>query len=393
MNRPAEITENKNGTILVWHIAVSFILTALADWLFFDHPLGWTVGAYGGLLLTILMILPSPRPHSRMALLFSLLTLGLCLRCVYEPNVLSEILILLGLITIALVQREEWSTDAWIWLQRITHFCLDGPLQVVGHIGRAIFSSMTCALSDRKLSTLGVWLIPVLCGVAFLSLFALANPVISLTLDTLWKQLTTCTIAFPALPRVIFWLSVITAIITLLQHVTGVTKDQSLNCEPTKIPRLATLLTQAVILRALIVFNLIFALQTGLDIYYLWGGASLPEGLTYAEYAHRGAYVLIFTALLAGGFAVAAFRSGLDRKTLLLERKLVYLWLAQNVFLVISSAWRLWLYVGAYSLSRLRIAAAVWMLLVIFGLLWIIVRIRMKICSPSAKSCLYPDVV
>lgn len=371
MNRPSEIADNAAGSILVWHIAASLILTALADWLFFRHPLGWTIGAYGGVLLAILLIIPSPRSHSRIVLLLSLLTLSLCLRCVYEPNLLSEMHILLGLITVALVHREEWSTDAWIWLRRITHFCLNGPVQVVGQIGRALFANMTIALSDRKLAAFGVWLIPFLCGVVFLSLFALANPVISLTIDTLWQQLTNCSITFPAPPHVVFWVAGITAIMTLLQHVTGIAKA----CKPANVPFLTPLLSQAIILRALIVFNLIFAIQTGLDIYYLWGGATLPEGMTYAKYAHRGAYVLIFTALLSGGFAVVAFRTGIDRKTLLFERKLVYLWLAQNVFLVISSAWRLWLYVGAYSLTRLRVAAAVWMLLVIFGLLWIIARI------------------
>ncbi|NIP84168.1 MAG: DUF4173 domain-containing protein, partial [Planctomycetales bacterium] len=39
---------------------------------------------------------------------------------------------------------------------------------------------------------------------------------------------------------------------------------------------------------ALILFNGLFAVQTGLDATYLWSGAALPEGMTYAEYAHRG---------------------------------------------------------------------------------------------------------
>ena len=59
---------------------------------------------------------------------------------------------------------------------------------------------------------------------------------------------------------------------------------------------------------SLAAFNLIFALQNGLDIFFLWSGAPLPEGMTLAEYAHRGAYPLIATALLAGLFVLVTMR-------------------------------------------------------------------------------------
>ena len=52
-------------------------------------------------------------------------------------------------------------------------------------------------------------------------------------------------------------------------------------------------------LRSLILFNLLFAVQTVLDIVYLWGNVALPADISYASYAHRGAYPLILTALIA----------------------------------------------------------------------------------------------
>ena len=66
----------------------------------------------------------------------------------------------------------------------------------------------------------------------------------------------------------------------------------------------------ATILRSLILFNLLFAVQTVLDVVYLWGNATLPADISYASYAHRGAYPLILTALLAAGFVLAAMRPG-----------------------------------------------------------------------------------
>ena len=100
--------------------------------------------------------------------------------------------------------------------------------------------------------------------------------------------------------------------------------------------------------------------------------------MTYAEYAHRGAYPLVATALLAGLFVLVAFRRHSDAEAMRWARRLVYIWLTQNVFLVVSAAWRLRLYIDAYALTRWRIAAGVWMFLVVCGLLWILVRIMVK---------------
>lgn len=117
--------------------------------------------------------------------------------------------------------------------------------------------------------------------------------------------------------------------------------------------------------KALIVFNVVMAVQTALDVRYLWAGASLPEGLSYASYARRGAYPLVATALLAGAFALAARPFLQERRGL---RVLVLLWIGQNVLLASAAAFRLWLYVGAYGLTYLRLHAGIWMCMVAIGL-------------------------
>jgi hypothetical protein len=132
------------------------------------------------------------------------------------------------------------------------------------------------------------------------------------------------------------------------------------------------------ILRSLVLFNLLFAVQTALDLIYLWGNAKLPPDVSYAEYAHRGAYALIVTALLAAGFVLAAMRPGWPAEKSDTIRPLVYLWIAQNVMLVASSILRLHLYVETYLLTYWRVAAFVWMGLVTIGLLLIVARIALK---------------
>lgn len=118
-------------------------------------------------------------------------------------------------------------------------------------------------------------------------------------------------------------------------------------------------------LRALVMFNLLIGVQTVMDLSIFWAGAALPEGMSHASYAHRGAYPLLATALLAGGFALAA-RPFLDEHRLI--RPLMLLWLGQNVALCLSAALRLDLYVAAFGLTYLRVYSFIWMGLVAAGL-------------------------
>ncbi len=132
------------------------------------------------------------------------------------------------------------------------------------------------------------------------------------------------------------------------------------------------------VFRCLVLFNLLFAIQTGLDLWYLWGGAELPHGMTYAEYAHRGAYPLLATALLAACLVLVAMRHGGPGEDSALIRLLLYVWVFQNILLVLSSILRLDLYVEVYSLTMVRMAAFIWMGLVVFGLALIIVSIALR---------------
>jgi hypothetical protein len=103
----------------------------------------------------------------------------------------------------------------------------------------------------------------------------------------------------------------------------------------------------------------------------LSGGFTLPEGIDYATYAHRGAYPLLVTALISGVFALATYRFIADSR---LMRVLMYVWLGQTMFLVLTAALRLGLYVQAYTLTYLRITAFIWMALVFVALILIVVR-------------------
>ena len=206
------------------------------------------------------------------------------------------------------------------------------------------------------------WALPLGLGGLFVLLFVSANPVLdawALSLGNWSPDLNLNPV------RILFWL-VIAGFVWPLLRLPALRSGLLAPARPGPTLRLpVALLNPRSVLRALLTFNLIFALQTGLDLTYLWGGVSLPDGMSYANYAHRGAYPLVVTALLAGGFALIA-QPFLRGKPLM--RGLLLLWTAQNVMLVASSILRLDLYIEVYGLTRLRFAALVWMGLVVAGL-------------------------
>src|SRR3546814_15927223 len=78
-------------------------------------------------------------------------------------------------------------------------------------------------------------------------------------------------------------------------------------------------------------YTTLFRSQNALDIAFLWSGAALPGHVTLAEYAHRGAYTLIATALLAGLSVLVVLRPGEAATRGPRVRGLGGLWIAQDV--------------------------------------------------------------
>ena len=219
------------------------------------------------------------------------------------------------------------------------------------------------------------WIVPLVVGAIFVGLFAAANPLIAdwlanLPIKEILEQIDG--------KRLLFWLMVFPVLWGIIRvcgrrFARTQLNDPALAPPPVVLPD--RLFDESAIRRSLVLFNLLFAVQTVMDLNYLWRGAALPDGMSYASYAHRGAYPLIVTALLAGAFVIAAMRPGSAAERSPTMRMLVFFWIGQNVMLVASSILRLQLYVATYLLTYWRIAAFIWMLLVAAGLILIVVRI------------------
>ena len=214
------------------------------------------------------------------------------------------------------------------------------------------------------------WAVPLGLGLVFGLLFIGANPV----LDRFVANLTSLQAPDFPVSRIMFWvvmgLFFWAALIAHRLH-----DPLSARRSPRQLVKRPGLINAGSVTRSIVLFNALFAAQTLSDLFYLYGSNALPDGLTYAQYAHRGAYPLLVTALLAGVFAVLARPFTDDNKPL---RLALILWLIQTLALVVASATRLEIYVDVYGLSRLRVAAAIWMAVVAAGLCLVIWQVRSR---------------
>ena len=293
----------------------------------------------------------------------------------------------------------------------------DNYFRWIGNIGYFLFTAWGVWALDRrsckeqrkthriKISWLLKWGIPLFLTFIFLLLFRSANPIIDQWLTSMWNSISGIMekISLPAPFRFFCWAVVfiwIWAFIrlriadlsffekisetlkTLFRNGSAVAATiykaihrRSGKAEETDLSNAVSTFCAAITVRCLILFNLLFLLQNLLDVKYLWSGSALPSGMTYASYAHRGAYPLIATAIMAAVFVLICFSGNKTAPAWRPARLLVYIWLAQNVFLVGSAIFRLMMYVNIYRLTLLRVSALIWMGLVAAGLILILLKI------------------
>jgi hypothetical protein len=358
-------------------VAIALVVAGLADWLFYHGDgVGISVVLFVVALMCGSLLANSDGLDRKRATLATIIFLAGLVPAIEDLNLLSFLFIFLGLgLSIAILTNPNLERPG-DWLRALRDLLLIGPLRSIGE-AKALFNLPV------PWAGVVVWFVPLALGAVFVFLFAAANPLIERWLAPL--DLGRAISHFDVV-RILFWIIALLVIWPYIRlrwrrrvyiAVDAIAADshQSEAGGDNAQDLSANAFDAAAILRSLILFNVLFAVPTVLDLIYLWGDRKLPADITYADYAHRGAYTLIITALLAGGFVLIAMRPGSPAEASRTIRPLVYLWLAQNVVLVASSVQRLHVYVEIYSLTYWRVAAFVWMLLVAIGLALIVLRI------------------
>ncbi len=350
-------------------------LVALSDFLIFRHEPGINLFLFALAVCAATLLSARKRPRLSLAIIllgFSVLASAPLL----ESPSLSGIAFSLGaLMSVALVSARLLPRRLSALPLVFFRFALIVPLRLAEDIRKYLATPGRHFSFAGTRQSIALWIMPLILAAVFVSLFAAANPLIEIALRSIDFAVL---LQFLDLWRIGFWMIVAIVVWAMLRPRLKRRGARSQARALMIVPTRNAPLGYASLLRALVLFNVLFAVQTLLDLVYLWGGADLPDHMSHAEYAHRGAYPLIATALLAAGFVLVAMRRGGPGDQSPLIRGLVHAWIGQNILLCLSSMLRLGLYVEVYSLTELRVAAGLWMGLVAIGLFLILLRILLS---------------
>jgi len=354
-------------------VAVVLVLTVLADLLLYGHQPGLGLSIFA--LAVAAAVFARYGERLRRAGPWPALWLALALGASLQASVFGRLLlVVLGWASVTLA--------------------LSGPgmplfLGVRRGIAAGLWSFTTAAadsyrvLQFRERRSPGggrpAWVValPVALVLTFAALIVPAN----LVLARWCKQLYQAAVElFPNLTvqRVLFWLVVGLGLYGLLRFRRGLLRRRLLRPSPRdesgELANEKHLLTAAVL--SFLGLNALFLVANLTDVFYLWLNLALPAGVTYSQFARHGSYRLIVAVVLSAVVITAFLRHGSRQASDRRVRLLAYAFAGQNLVVLAGAARRLHLYVEAYGLTRFRLAAALWMVLVVTGYLLIFVKIR-----------------
>ena len=325
-------------------------------------------------LFTTLAAAQFKRGWTRSALLAAAINGVALLAVALEPGPLNLSVMWFSLAGFALVQQGVLPSNILLLAKIALRSLLNAPLGFIREM-KIIRTIRNRGRLHPRLMTLANVLLPLAAISIFGLLLMAANPLIESAVTQIsWGN---------SLDFLLTWMPLATVIAFLLSR--AILGIRPLKNEPaledTVIWRAQYFMPVPVII-TLLALNGMFLAENILDLQYVWSGTTLPAGMNYAEYVHRGSYTLIATAILAGALVIFALQPGSRSEASAPVRWLVYLWTAQNVFLVASSVKRTLSYVDAYGMTLWRLSGLIWMGLVAAGLIFIAARVITRRSNP-----------
>src|SRR5262245_48004589 len=249
-----------------WRIAIVALLTVLADWLFFREYVGISLVLFVLALGIAVVLVNRTGAGLRARIIYAGILVAVLLPCLEDSNVMSVLIAVFGIGCFALGVTGAFKGGMIERLMTIGWLLVSGPLQLLRDL-ELLRIWVKHWEGVTRLAALKGWIVPLGLGTVFVALFAAANPVMSdwlahwTTGDTL-KRLNPARLAFWALVIIAVW-----GLVGVSSRLAFPRFDGPANDPPPDID-LSPIFTDAPILRSLVLFNLLFAVQTVMDIHY-----------------------------------------------------------------------------------------------------------------------------
>lgn len=129
----------------------------------------------------------------------------------------------------------------------------------------------------------------------------------------------------------------------------------------------------------MVLINLLLFIMNYIDIQWIWFNFSLTGTQTYSQLVHEGTYLLILSILISMGIIFYYFRRNQNfyAKNRILKIG-AYIWIIQNIIMVISVAIRNFRYIDESGLTYKRIGVLVFLVMTLVGLITLYIKVRNK---------------
>ncbi len=130
---------------------------------------------------------------------------------------------------------------------------------------------------------------------------------------------------------------------------------------------------------SILVLNALLLIVNLTDLSTVWLGITPEDPKDLSHFVHTGTYSLIFSVLIASGVLLITFRGNLNfiRNNRQLK-KLSYIWIYQNGFLLMSVALRNIFYISEWGLTYKRIGVFMFLILTGIMLVYLVLKIKNK---------------
>lgn len=313
---------------------------------------------YAVVPLLVVAVIPRFRRSGRLVALGAVLTL-LVVRMAILPADATNLAALACIAALPIVLRQRRASPLEVGATFFTAF--------VAMFSRAgAVSAGVSRLVARSPATRGraiAVLVPLGLSLAFVLVFALANPLVADGLSWIWSGL--MALAIPAPVRVLVACSVLGASLYLLRPAPLLPRDD----EGASLDGAAGELERVVARNSLAALCVVFLGYLVLDGIHLVSGRP-PEGMTTQIYAHQGAFWLTVALAMLTGTVGFLFRGALAHDpSAHAVRRLAHVWTALGLGLALATYARLGIHIHRSGLSDLRIVGISGITSVVVGML------------------------
>lgn len=370
--------------------------TILFDYMFRNHNIGVNTFIFSAFTISVLFYTFPEGFKSRIALTIAAGTLISSLIVFYHASSMS---IFVWFMSIVLLPAYIHNTELKSFVFGIPASYLS-YLMIFGKIREFKFRETKYTKFNKFVKVIKISAIPIVVLIVFIAIFKSANPVFDELTDDFFNAIGEFleqifdTISFSRIIFILFGFTIIAWFLykTVLSNFVEREKDLKddiekersiegvegiISSENSKAAKIKNEFRQGIMIVVLI--NLLLVFVNYIDITWLWFGFDYNGEINLTQFVHEGTYLLIFSILLSMAIMLYFFRKELnflDNNKYL--KIFSYIWIVQNVILLTSVLIRNLIYIEHFGLAYKRIGLFFFLMLVLFGLISLILKIKDK---------------